>query len=86
MIKDLHQFDLLYRLNHLKNSEINRDDLEDMEYFNYIFNLGLKNQKELKSKIKKVVFCRICNIHPRSKHIPIRFIENFYETVVNQSN
>jgi hypothetical protein len=86
MIKDLHQLDLMYRFNQVKNFEISREDLEDMEFYNHIFHLGLKNQKELKSKIKKAAFCKICSIHPRTKHIPVWFLENFYESVVNRSN
>ena len=86
MIKDVHQLDLMYRFNQVKNFEISREDLEDMEFYNHIFHLGLKNQKELKSKIKKVAFCKICSIHPRTKHIPVWFLENFYESVVNRSN
>ena len=86
LIKDLHQLDLMYRNNRVVNSEIPKEELEDMEFFNQFFHLGIKNQKELRSKLKKASFCRICKIHPRTKDVPLSFIENFYETVVNHAN
>ena len=86
MIKDLHQLDLMYRNNRTVNSEIPKEELEDMEFFNQFFKLGIKTPKELRSKLKKTAFCRICKIHPRTKDVPLFFIENYYETVVNHAH
>jgi hypothetical protein len=86
MIKDLHQLDLMCRNNRTVNSEIQNEELEDMEFFIQFFKQGIQTRNDLRSKLKKTAFCRICKIHPRTKDVPLSFIENYYETVVNHAN
>jgi hypothetical protein len=86
LIKDLSQLHCNYRNNLMTEKDFGYSDLEDMELFNRYFHLGITNREDLIKEIKKFYFCRLCALHPRTRHIKMSFIQNFWETVENNAN
>ena len=85
-MKDLSQLHCNYRNNLMTEKDFDYSDLEDMELFNRYFYLGITNREDLIKAIKKFYFCRLCALHPRTRHIKMSFIQNFWETVENNAN
>ena len=85
-LKDIRQLERVCRNNLMKSKSMDLEGLDDHEIFNRYFHLGIDSKKELISQLKKIYFCRMCLIHPRTKNIKLSFIQNFWETIVNKAN
>ena len=70
----------------MTDNDFDHSDLEDMELLNCYFHLGILNRDDLIKEIKKFYFCRLCALHPRTRHIKMSFIQNFWDTIENNAN
>lgn len=86
LLKDMSQLHCNYRNNLMTDKDFDLSDLEDMELFNRYFHLGILNREDLIKEIKKFYFCRLCALHPRTRHIKMSFVQTFWETVANNTN
>ena len=86
LVKDLSQLYCNYRNNLITEKDFGHSDLEDMELFNRYFCLGITNRQDLIKEIKKFYFCRLCSLHPRTRHIKMSFVQTFWETIANNAN
>ncbi len=86
LLKDISQLHCNYRNNLMTDKDFDHSDLEDMELLNRYFHLGILNRDDLIKEIKKFYFCRLCALDPRTRHIKMSFIQNFWETIENNAN
>jgi hypothetical protein len=86
LLKDMSQLHCNYRNNLMTDKDFDLEDMEDMELFNRYFHLGILKREDLINEIKKFYFCRLCALHPRTRHIKMSFDQTFWEKFANNTN
>ena len=86
LLKDMSQLHCNYRNNRMTDKDFDPEDMEDMELFNRYFHLGILKREDLINEIKKFYFCRLCALHPRTRHIKMSIVQTYWETVANNTN
>jgi hypothetical protein len=86
LLKDLYQLDRLISSKLMRSKFINRKEINNLKELFEFIEIELDITEGLTFEFTKIYFCRLCILHPKTKNFKISFIQNYWETIVNNSN